>query len=110
MDLFESTFSYAQRVFGLTHYHVTFADTPLPSLYADIDVDPGDCIATVRYDSARCALDGVTEATATHEVLHLLLADLLSAPGAARRVEEERVVRRLEAIVIRGIEVMRQDG
>ena len=104
VDLFQSTFLDVQRRFGLMHYCVTFSDVQLPDIYADIYVEAEDCIATVRYDSARCSLEGVTEATAIHEVLHLLLADFKHATKSSARVEEERLVRRLEPVVIRGIE------
>lgn len=104
VDVFQSTFLDVQRRLGLTHYCITFVDLPLPDIYADIYVEAEDCIATVRYDSERCSKDGVTEATAIHEVLHLLLADFKAATKSSARVEEERIVRRLEPIVIRGIE------
>jgi hypothetical protein len=107
MNLFETTFLDAQRKLGLAHYSVTFCDVALPGLYAEIDADPGDCIATVRYDSASCSGDDATEDTAIHEAIHLLLADFKHAmegrSRAAQRVEEERVVRRVEAIVMRGL-------
>lgn len=107
MDLFQSTFIDAQKDLGLIHYHVTFTDSPSPGLYAEIDIEPEDCIATVRYDAALCAGDGASEATAIHEVIHLLLADVMHAAKASSRTEEERCVRRLEAIVVAGLAAMK---
>ena len=103
---FQEAFSTAQRALGLTHYHVTFRGDPESGNYADCDAESEDCIAVVRFDDARCRADGVIQSAATHEALHLLLRDLVHAversPQSAR-AEEERVVRRLEAIVTAGI-------
>jgi hypothetical protein len=103
---FEEHFRNAQQQLGLTHYHVSFVEGPLDGLYADMDADPEDCVATVRYDLLLNSKDGATEASAVHEVIHLLLADLkyaLESSPKATRVEEERVARRLEAVVVRGL-------
>lgn len=103
---FAEAFDRAQSALGLAHYHVTLSPDAGPENYADIDAEAEDCIATIRYNPARCHSDEVTESTATHEALHLLLRDLVHAiesnPRAAR-IEEERVVRRLESLVTKSI-------
>jgi hypothetical protein len=102
---FPDAFLTAQVAMGLTHYHVTFRERQ-DGNYATTEADPENCIATVNYDPERCRVDGVTKATAAHECLHLALADLIHAHEGNSRlagVEEERAVRRLEAIVTKGI-------
>jgi hypothetical protein len=103
---FITAFEIAQKALGLTHYHVAFRPDPDSGNYADCDAESEDCTAIVRFDAERCRADCVIESAATHEALHLLLRDLVHAvertPQSAR-AEEERAVRRLEAIVTRGI-------
>lgn len=103
---FEDAFRKAQNALGLNHYHVYFRDYAdnKEGNYAEIEVDPEACIAVVELDRARCIADGVEESSAVHECCHLLLADFKQAldqnPRAAR-AEEERLVRRLEPILVR---------
>ena len=103
---FSEAFEAAQHALGLRHYHVTLRSDASAENYAECEAEAEDCIATIRFNPAKCQSDDVIESTATHEALHLLLRDLAHAiecnPKAAR-VEEERVVRRLESIVTRGI-------
>jgi hypothetical protein len=102
---FPDAFLTAQVAMGLTHYHVTFRERQ-DGNYATTEADPENCIATVYHDPERCRADGVTQATAAHECLHLALADLIHAHEGNSRlagVEEERAVRRLESIVTKGI-------
>lgn len=103
---FSEAFSAAQAALGLSHYHVTLRSDASAENYAECEAEAEDCLAVIRFNPAKCDADGVIESTATHEALHLLLRDLVHAiecnPKAAR-IEEERAVRRLEALVTRGI-------
>ncbi len=102
---FPDAFLTAQVAMGLTHYHVTFRERQ-DGNYATTEAGPENCIATVNYDPERCRADGVTKATAAHECLHLASADLIYALESRSRlafVEQERLCRRLEAIVTKGI-------
>ena len=106
MTLFDLAFSTAREALGLMHYHVTIREGDLAGLYAEISPDPENGVATVRWDRARCEADDVVQATAVHEALHLLLADLVHAAErspATLAIEEERAVRRLEVWVDRGL-------
>lgn len=101
---FEDAFRKVQDAFGLRHYHVYFRDCSdgKEGNYAEIDIDPENCVAVVEVDRARCHADGVSASAGAHECGHLLLADLKHAwetnPKAAR-AEEERLVRRLEPLL-----------
>jgi len=102
---FERAFQTAQRAMGLTHYHVTFKEAQ-DGNYASIDADPENCLAVVTFDRERCDLEQCNESTAAHEALHLALADLIHAhdndPKAAR-IEQERLVRRIDELLTRAI-------
>ena len=106
VSAFEDAFRKTQDALGLNHYHVYFREYAenKDGNYAEIEVDPEACVAVVEIDRARCIADGVEESSAVHECCHLLLADLKHAldqnPRAARS-EEERLVRRLEPILVR---------
>lgn len=103
---FENAFHIAKDALGLSHYHVEFRDYSdnKDGNYAEIEVDPENCVAVVEVDRARCKADGVSESAAVHECVHLLLADLKHAieqnPRSAR-MEEERIARRLEPVLAR---------
>lgn len=107
---FESAFRKAQEALGLHHYHVTleaYPDGEEPGNYAEILVDAANCIATVTWSPSLCSTEALASSVAVHECIHLLLADLKHAIKGRRkkgaRVEEERVARRLEPIVTRGL-------
>ena len=106
MTAFEKAFRGAQSALGMLHYSISFKPGKLRGIYADNTIDPEGCVATVRYDQERCERDGEIESTAIHEAIHLLTADLMHAiesGSKAIRIEEERLVRRLEPIVIEGL-------
>jgi hypothetical protein len=106
MTTFEKAFKAAQSALGLSHYRINFEATDMGLNYAEIQAEPARCFAHVRYDPAALERDGETLAIATHEVCHLLLADLVHSFGmsaAVSEMEEERTVGRLEKIVMRGI-------
>ena len=90
----------------MNHYRISFENVAFEQDFADISPEPSRCFAHCRYDGAALDAAGETLAIATHEALHLLLADLIHAKTVGDRaaeVEEERVVGRLEKIVLRGI-------
>ena len=105
VDVFEKAFRKAQDALGLRHYHVSFREYSQnrDGNYAEIDADPESCTAMVEWDWGKCEADGVLFETAAHELAHLLLADFKHAvesnPRAAR-LEEERLVRRLEPVIV----------
>ena len=103
---FPEAFHAAQSALGLTHYHATIRPDALAENYAECDAEAEDCIAVIRYNVERCTTPEVAKSAAIHEALHLLLRDLVHAiechPKSAR-VEEERVVRRLETIVAKSV-------
>jgi hypothetical protein len=106
MRTFEQAFRNCQERLGMLHYSVTFKQTRLPGLYADANIDADGCVALIRYDQDRCEKDNETESAAIHEAIHLLTADLMYAienGSKAIRIEEERLVRRLEPIILRGL-------
>ena len=106
MTTFEKAFQDAQAALGMRHYSISFRPGKLNGMYADNAIDPEGCVATVRYDQERCEREGEVESTAIHEAIHLLTADLMHAienGSKAIRIEEERLVRRLEPIVIKGL-------
>lgn len=106
VDAFEKAFKKAQDALGLQHYDVSFREycENKDGNYSEIEADPDSCTAVVEWDRVRCEADGTTKATAAHECLHLLLADLKHAlelnPRAAK-AEEERLVRRLEPLIVK---------
>ena len=102
---FRAAFHLARTALGLAHYDVSIGESDLHH-YAEIDIEPDDCVAQVLVNVEKCAAANNTESTAVHECLHLLLADLQEAWGTnpkAALVEEERVVRRLEPLVYRAL-------
>ena len=107
MDLdFPSAFRIAQAALGLTHYRIHFERAELAPDFADIAPEPSRCFAHCRYDEDALTKSGETVAIATHEALHLLLADLVHSCAHGEKIaaiEEERVVIRLESIVARSI-------
>ena len=106
MTTFEKSFKAAQSALGMMHYAVSFKRGKLLGMYADNAIDPEGCVATVRYDRKRCEREGESAATAVHEVLHLLTADLINAIDSGSKavsIEEERLVRRLEPIILRAL-------
>ena len=102
---FENAFFTAQVAMGLTHYCVTFKEAS-DGNYASVEADPENCIAVVTYDRERCEREQCNESTATHEALHLALADLVHAYQSGSRMagmEQERFVRRFDAIATKAI-------
>lgn len=101
---FEQAFLKAQDVLGLHHYEVGFSTDAKPSVYAEIDVDPPSCTASVSYNEAQLLEQDQITSAACHEVVHLFVADLKYAitncPTVAD-IEEERLARRLEPILRR---------
>jgi hypothetical protein len=106
MSLFEQSFRVAQEALGLGHYDVRFSTDPGAGNYASIEPDPASCTATCRVDLELCEREEQTAQVAVHEVLHLLLAELRHAASISDETAdwvEEQIVRKIEAVVFRGL-------
>lgn len=103
---FVACLSIVQRSLGLCHYHITVEECEMSGDYGEAEVDAENCVAVVRWDRKRCEADNAVAETALHEALHVMMADLTHAvetnPKGAR-VEEERIVRRLENVLVRSV-------
>ena len=103
---FVACLSIVQRSLGLCHYHLYVEEADLAGDYGEAEIDAAGCVATIRWDRRKCEEDSVVAETALHEALHVLLADLTHSvetnPKGAR-VEEERIVRRLETVLVRSV-------
>ncbi len=107
MSLFEQSFRVAQEALGLGHYDVKFSTDPGAGNYASIEPDPASCTATCRVDLELCEREEQTAQVAVHEVLHLLLAELRHAASISDETAdwvEEQIVRKIEAVVFRGLQ------
>jgi hypothetical protein len=106
MSAFEGHFRRAQEALGLAHYDVKFSTDPGAGNYASIEPDPASCTATCRVDLELCEREEQTAQVAVHEVLHLLLAELRHAASISDEAAdwvEEQIVRKIEAVVFRGL-------
>lgn len=101
---FEQAFLRAQNVLGLNHYEVGFSADAKALVYAEIDIDPPSCTASVSYNEDQLLEQDHITSAACHEAVHLLVADLkyalINCPTVAD-MEEERLARRLEPILRR---------
>jgi hypothetical protein len=107
MSAFEGHFRRAQEALGLAHYDVKFSTDPGAGNYASIEPDPASCTATCRVDLELCEREEQTAQVAVHEVLHLLLAELRHAASISDEAAdwvEEQIVRKIEAVVFKGLE------
>jgi len=78
-ELFQSEFNKWQNRFGLTGYKVYFIYEPIDSAFADIKINQGGMVATVRLNSELPDKDKPHEdikRSAKHEALHLLVGRL----------------------------------
>lgn len=104
-NVFIDAFRKAQLELGLVHYAVHFEECEIEHL-AEIQTQAEDCVAKVRYNQKMMDEHKVVETTAVHECIHLLLADFeyaLEENPKGAQLENERVVRRLEPILARGL-------
>ena len=107
-ELFQKEFKMWQRNFGLIGYKVYFKHEPLDSSFADIAINQGDMVATVRLNSSLPDKDKPhrsTKQSAKHEAIHLLVGRL-EQNGRYRFTSEneiyeatEELVRRLEEFI-----------
>lgn len=107
MKSFEQAFRSAQEALGLAHYDVRFSVEPGAGNYASIESDPASCTAICRVDLDLCEREGQTAQVAVHEALHLLLAELRHAATISDETAdwvEEQTVRKIEAVVFKGIQ------
>lgn len=106
MSRFEDTFREAHALLGLHHYHVEFEGLDMGSEVADIAPDPPRCFAHCSYHPEALEKAGRTDAVAVHEACHLLVADLVHACKMGEQmaaIEEERLVMRLQDVVLRAM-------
>lgn len=106
---FKEAFLRWKLVFGLVEYDVLFDQKDIDGTYAQVDIDPVGCVASVivaQYDPD--PRDDWSESTALHEVLHLAVARIkytskkrfVSEDEIDR--EEEKLVRTLEHVIMAG--------
>jgi hypothetical protein len=106
---FPEAFRRVQEALGMNHYDarcVPAASGDMERTYADINAEPEQCTALIRYNEKLCADDGEIVSAAVHEALHLLLADLKHAAQHSPQsleMEEERAARRLEPLVMAAV-------
>lgn len=107
MKAFKQAFRQAQDALGLAHYDVRFSVEPGAGNYASIEPDPASFTAICRVDLDLCEREGQTAQVAVHEALHLLLAELRHAATISDETAdwvEEQTVRKIEAVVFKGIQ------
>uniref|UniRef100_A0A6M3J2G6 Uncharacterized protein n=1 Tax=viral metagenome TaxID=1070528 RepID=A0A6M3J2G6_9ZZZZ len=78
-ELFQSEFKKWQQKFGLTGYKVYFKCEPLDESFADIRINQGAMVVTIRLNSELPDKDKPhkdIKRSAKHEVLHLLVGRL----------------------------------
>jgi hypothetical protein len=105
--VFVEAFKKTQKLLGITHYRVRFEADPKMVSYASISRDAEACTAYVCYNIKLMQQDNVVFSTAVHEALHMLLYDLRwaqqSASDHVADVEDERIVSRLEPLIMKAI-------
>jgi len=91
-NLFKSTFTRYQKLFGLTGYKVYFEYEPIVDEFANITIRHIDMVATVRLNSKLTPENAPHEdviRSAKHEALHLMLEHI-------EYIAEERYTTRKE--------------
>jgi len=107
-ELFKSEFKKWQKKFGLTGYKVYFKYEEIDGSFADISINQGEMVVTVRLNSQVPSKDEPYRSvkdSAKHEALHLLVGRL-EKNGRYRFTSEneiyeatEELVRRLEDLI-----------
>ena len=107
-EIFQSEFRKWQKKFGLTGYQVYFKEEELNDSFANIIINQGEMLATVKLNN-KCPEKDVpfkdVVRSAKHEALHLLIGRL-DQDGRWRYSSEveiyeaaEELVNRLEALI-----------
>ena len=102
-ELFQSEFKKWQQKFGLTGYKVYFKYEPLDESFADIRVNQGSVVATVRLNSELPDKDKPfrdIKQSAKHEALHLLVGKL-ERNGRYRFTTENEIYESTEELVFK---------
>jgi hypothetical protein len=103
LALFQSEFKKWQRLFGLTGYKVYFEYEPFDNSFADISINQGDMVVTVRLNSKLPDKDKPhkdIKRSAKHEAIHLLVARL-EKNGRYRYTSETEIYEATEELVFR---------
>ena len=102
-DLFQVEFKKWQYRFGLTGYKVYFKYEPIDSSFADININQGEMVATVRLSSKlpdKNKPHKDVRRSAKHEALHLLVGRLENN-GRYRYCSENEIYEATEELVFR---------
>ena len=107
-ELFQQEFKKWQKWFGLTGYKVYFKYETIVSSFADIKINQGDMVATVRLNKKLLGKEKPfrdVKTSAKHEAIHLLVGRL-EQDGRYRYCSEpeiyeatEELVHRLESLI-----------
>jgi len=98
---FQSEFKKFQKLFGLNGYKVYFKHEEIDGAFADISVNQGNMIATVRLCRGLPEEDKLhkdIKQSAKHEALHLLLSRLVQN-GRYRYTTEDEISEAAEEII-----------
>lgn len=102
-ELFKREFKKWKQKFGLTGYKVYFKHEPLENSFADIEVNLGDMVATVRLNSKLPDKDKPHKhvaLSAKHEALHLLISRL-EKNGCYRFISSAEMYEATEELVFK---------
>lgn len=104
---FLEAFRRSQEALGLTHYRVAFESNPNLDHYAQIHRSAHECTARLIYNIPLMERDRTLVSTAVHEATHLAVMDLRWAvercPDHVADLEDERLVTRLEPLLLKAI-------
>lgn len=109
-ELFQQEFKKWQQRFGLTGYKIYFKCEPLGSAFADIDINQGEMVATVRLNNDLPDKDKPhkdIKCSAKHEALHLLVGRLENN-GRYRYILSGEIYEATEELVIRLEELIKE--
>ena len=101
--LFQKHFKRYQKLFGLTGYRVYFGYEPIEKSFADIRINQGEMVATVRLNSNLPDKDKPDKdigRSAKHEALHLLVGRL-ELNGRCRYISENEMYEATEELVFK---------
>lgn len=102
-ETFKREFIRWQKLFGLTGYKVYFKYEPIDSCFADIQINQGEMVATIRLNSELPNQDKPhkhIKTSAKHEALHLLVGRLEKG-GRWRYTSENEIYEATEELVFR---------
>ena len=100
---FQEYFKKYQKLFGLTGYKVYFKCEPLDNSFADININQGEMVATIRLNNKLPNKDKPfkdIKRSAKHEALHLLVGRL-EHNGRYRYSSENEIYEAVEELVFK---------